>query len=352
VDFSWEKQEAFIKDAYVEFQGLFFRSSSLSLTGGKITMENATLTTCDLPHPHYKVGAKYISLPLTDKKEKLYAKGVSLYIGNTKILSLPPFRVSLNPQERGKEKSLLMPRLWVSKDLGLSLVEEMTFSFREDNGRMKIGYSTKKGLLGRLSLPLLPYTNLTVGRYEIITGKEISPLYINEEPHIQWQYGDYLVSLGKFEEEPTKQCSKRLRFAFSHPLLEKNIGKGLSLGVSGKGAYSLYDGGKNYRSIGSEISFAKEGKSSQTNLSLGYLALGGATPFIFDKEELTSYARLDWMKDGRNWRWETRGIWDLKKGRFYDASLTLYKKLHCLEPGISWQKRGGILQLQLKLVGF
>ncbi len=352
IEFFWEKREALVKEASIEYQGLLFRSSSLSLKEGKITMENVALTTCDLPHPHYVVGARYIFLPLTDKKRKFYAKGVALYIGEKKILSLPPFRAPLNPEEREKEGVLAMPRVEFSKDMGLSLVEELSFSFREDNGRLKVGYSAKRGILGRISLPLLPYTTLNIGRYDVITGKEISPLYISEEPHILWQYRDCSLSLGKFREEPTHLQSHRLRLSLSFPLLEEKLKENFSIGILGKGAYSLYDKGRKYESIGGGISLKIKNRSSQANLYLGYLAIGGFTPFVFDKEELTSYARLDWLKEGSKWEWEASGIWDLKGSRFYDAGLTLYKKLHCLKPGISWQKRGGILQLRLKLIGF
>jgi len=352
VTFSWGKEEALIKDASVEYEGLFLSGSSLSLARDKITMEDTYLTTCDLPHPHYKVGAKYLVLPLDAEKGKLYAEGVALYIGKRKIFSLPPFRIALNPQERARESVLPMPRVEFSEDMGFSLVEEFSFSFREDNGRFKIGYSTEKGFLGRVSLPLLPYTTLNLSRYEEITGKTTSPLYISEEPHILWQYGGYSISLGKFREDPTDRQSKRFRASFSLPLFREDVGANLSIGLLGKGAYSIYDKGKEYRSIGGEISLLRERKSSQANIAFGYLASGGSTPFLFDKEELTSYARMDLANEGNKWRWELNGIWDLKENELYDAGFALYRKLHCLEPGISWQKRGGILQLRLKVVGF
>lgn len=352
VDFSWEKQEAFIKNAYVEYQGLFFHSSYLSLANGKISMENTEFTTCDLPHPHYRLDVKYIQFPLTGKKRKIYAKNAALYFGKRKILSLPPFRISLNIEERKKEDALSLPRLEFSKDFGLSIVSEFSFSTGYDNGKTKIGYSTLKGVFGKISFPISSHAIFDIGKHEVITGKKISPLYINEEPHILLQENDFSVSVGKFAEEPTGQRARRLRFSFSPTLLQKRIKENLSLGVIGKGAYSLYDKEKEYSSIGGEISLRAEVKSSQTNLSLGYLALGGSTPFYFDREELTSYARLDLMKEGNKWRWETSGIWDLKNGKFYDATLTLYRKLHCLEPGISWQNRGRLIQLKLKLAGF
>ncbi|MGB9797561.1 MAG: hypothetical protein ACPLSK_02970, partial [bacterium] len=101
-----------------------------------------------------------------------------------------------------------------------------------------------------------------------------------------------------------------------------------------------------------EISLGRETPSVKASFTLGYEALGGSTPFLFDKEEFPTFARLSLAKDMGNWRVEIDCIEDLKDKRLYDIILSLYKKLHCLEPGISWQKRGNIVQLQMKLVGF
>ncbi|MBC7327522.1 hypothetical protein H5T87_05345 [bacterium] len=279
-------------------------------------------------------------------------EGASLYLGNWKVFSLPPFKVSLNQKEREKESAFALPRIELNRSTGFALTESITFNFRNSSGRLKIGYSTKKKFLGRFSLPISPSFNLIFSRYEEVKGKTISPLFISEEPNITWQKGNSSISFGRFFEEPTKQESKRLKFAISRPLLTAKMGGTLSLQISGRGSYSLYEGRESYRALGGEIQLKDNRASSQTNIAIGYLATGGSTPFVFDTEELTSYARLDWRKEGRDLIWELSGIWDLKNAKLYDAIVTLYKKVHCLAPGISWQKRGGIFSFQMKILGF
>jgi hypothetical protein len=348
----WEAQVASLQDAHIEYQGIFFSASNLSIEKNKIIMENAYLTTCDLPHPHYRISAKYLSYPIVGKKRKVTAKGASLFLGDTKIFSLPTLRFSLNPKERKEEGALKLPRLSYSKTAGLSLNTTFSFPFREDINRVKIGYSQKKGLLGQASIHLTPSLHLNLSRYEEITGKRTSPIFINESPHLFYQGEKFSLSLGRFSEEPTNKGASRLRFSFSQRVLEKQLSENTSLKISLSGFYSLYSDDSRYRSLGGEISLGRETKSNKTTLSFGHQALGGSTPFLFDKEESPSYARLSLSRDMGKWKFEMDWIEDLKEGKLYDLMLSLYKKLHCLEPGISYQKRGNIIQLQMKLVGF
>jgi hypothetical protein len=348
----WEAQVASLQDAHIEYQGIFFSASNLSIEKNKIIMQDAYLTTCDLPHPHYRVGAKYLSFPLEGKKRKVTAKGASLFLGDTKIFSLPPFRFSLNPKERKEEGALKLPRLGYSKTTGLSLSTTFSLPFREDITKLKIGYSQKKGLLGKTSIPITSSTFLNLSRSEEITGKSISPIFISETPHLFFQREGFSFSLGRFSEEPTNRQVTRLRLSLSQPVLEKPLSENTSLKISLNGFLSLYSDDSRYRSVGGEISLGKETKNNKTILSLGHQALGGSTPFLFDKEESPSYARLSLSRDMGKWKFEMDWIEDLKEGKLYDLMLSLYKKLHCLEPGISYQKRGNIIQLQMKLVGF
>jgi hypothetical protein len=348
----WEAQEASLKDAHIEYQGIFFSASNLSIEKNKIVMRDAFLTTCDLPHPHYRVSAKYLSYPIVGEKRKVTAKGASLFLGNTKLFSLPTLRFPLNPKERKEEGALKLPRLGYNKITGFSLSTTFSMPFREDITKLKIGYSQKKGLLGKTSLPITPYTFINISKYEEITGKRISPIFISEIPHLFFQKEGFSLSLGRFSEEPTNKRANRLRLTLNEPMLEKTLTENTSLKISLNGFYSFYSDDSRYRSVGGEISFAKETKSGQTTISFGHQLLGGSTPFLFDKEESPSYTRLKLSRDMGKWKFEMDWIEDLKEGKLYDLLISLYKKFHCLEPGISWQKRGNIIQLQMKLVGF
>ncbi|MGC9004570.1 MAG: hypothetical protein ACP5KZ_07720 [bacterium] len=352
LELHWEAQEASLTNAHIEYQGIFFSASSFFIEGKKIVMENAYLTTCGLPHPHYRIGAKYLSYPIVGKKRKVTAKGVSLFLGDTKLLSLPTLRFSLNPKERKKEGALSLPRLSYNKYTGLSLNTSFSLPFRDEISKVKIGYSQKKGLIGKTSLPLSSDTTLNVSRYDEITGKRVSPLFLSEKPHLVLQKEAFTLSLGRFAEEPTNKETNRLRLSISQPIAEKPLSKTLSLSILLKGFLSLYGDDERYRGVGGEISLGRETPSVKASFTLGYEALGGSTPFLFDKEEFPTFARLSLAKDMGNWRVEVDCIEDLKDKRLYDIILSLYKKLHCLEPGISWQKRGNIVQLQMKLVGF
>jgi hypothetical protein len=348
----WEAQVASLQDARIEYQGIFFSASNLSIEKNKIIMEDAFLTTCNLPHPHYRVFAKYLSYPIVGKKRKVTARGTSLFLGDKKIFSLPTLRFSLNPKERKEEGALKLPRLGYNKITGLSLSTTFSLPFREDITKLKIGYSQKQGLLGKTSIPITSSTSLNLSRYEEITGKSISPIFVSETPHLFFQREGFSFSLGRFSEEPTNRQVTRLRLSLSQPILEKPLSENTSLKISLNGFLSFYSDDSRYRSVGGEISLGKETKSNKTILSLGHQALGGSTPFLFDKEEFPSYARLTMSGDIGNWRAEMDWIEDLKDRKLYDLIVSLYKKLHCLEPGLSWQKRGNIIQLQMKLVGF
>ena len=348
----WEAQEASLKNAHIVYEGIFFSTSNLSIEKNKITMEDAFFTTCELPHPHYRVGAKYLSYPIVGKKRKVTAKGASFFLGNTKLFSLPPLRFPLIPKERKEEGVLNLPRIGYNKITGLSLNTNFSLPFREDIAKVKIGYSQKKGLLGKTSIPITPSTSLNLSRYEEITGKRTSPIFINESPHLLFQREGFSFSLGRFSEEPTNKKATRFRLSLSQPISEKQLRENTSLKISLNSFFSFYSDECRYRSVGGEISLGKETGNTKTILSLCHQALGGSTPFLFDKEELSSSARLILSGDLGNWRVEMDCVEDLKDRKLYDLRVSLYKKLHCLQPGISWQKRGNIIQLQMKLVGF
>ncbi|MBC7328747.1 hypothetical protein H5T88_00135 [bacterium] len=348
----WEAQVGSIKNAHVEYQGIFFSASNLSIEKNKIIMQNAYLTTCELPHPHYRISAKYLSYPIVGTKRKVTVKGASLLLGDTKIFSLPTLRFSLNPKDRLEEGALELPRISYSKTTGLSLSTTFSLPFREDTTKVKIGYLQKMGLSGKASIPLTPSIYLNLSRYEEITGKRTSPIFISESPHLLFQRKGFSYSFGRFSEEPTNKHATRLRLSLSQPVLEKSLSENTSLKISLNSFCSFYSDDSRYRSVGGEISIGRETRSNKTILSLGYQALGGSTPFLFDKEELPSYARLSLSRDMGNWKFEMDWVEDLKEGKLYDLFISLYKKLHCLEPGISWQKRGNIIKLQMKLVGF
>ncbi len=351
LQFLWEQKEGSFENISFSYQGIYFKSAKLSFKRNDLLMEDASFTTCDKPHPHYRFSTRRIKIPLAPGKQRLEVRGLSAFLGQFKLLSLPPFNLPLDRSKREGKGFLSMPRIGHSSGSGFFLGQSLYFPFAEENGRLTLVASSKRGILGHLFLPFSDNLSLSLSRKEEIVGKSVSPLFLSRTPEIGWDVFPFSLSYGRFKEEPGPKENYRFNINLSYPLL-RTFSKGKSISLNMKGNASFYSDDEEYKAWGGELVFGLDSRISKTKIYLGHLSLNGSTPFIFDREEVPSYVGMDWEGERRSWKGMVRGIWDIRKGDLYDLQIRVYKKEHCLEPGISWQMKGRRLQLELGLVGF
>ncbi len=84
--------EAEIISAQAFIDRVYIRSDRLQTRQGLVIAENVTLTTCNPDRPAYRITASRIELTPGDR---LVAHGASLWLGGTKLFTLPTYSISL-----------------------------------------------------------------------------------------------------------------------------------------------------------------------------------------------------------------------------------------------------------------
>ncbi|MCS6776600.1 MAG: hypothetical protein RMJ43_15885 [Chloroherpetonaceae bacterium] len=150
---------------------------------------------------------------------------------------------------------------------------------------------------------------------------------------------DLSAALGALSEAPTGASAGRLALRTSlasHPLL---LSKQLSLRLGATHWMNLYTSGRIYHLFSPEVDLHYL-PARTTFLSAGYryATEAGATPFVFDRQDVRHELRLR-AQFGGPWAFGVTTRYDLERARAYDTEFAVLRNLDCLQVGFGYRAR-------------
>ncbi len=356
--FNINDNTAHIENAATTFGKVFLSGKTLDVSQKKTTVTKGVFTTCNLPlrQTHYHLEAKQIVLV---GRDKIKAKGVSVYFKRTKIFILPYLVLHTGQKTKGKEGAFSYKVGYDRKDkffIGTGLrfqavrgadtkisayypvARRKIFPFveeiYEDNKFMlSAGYGKKRMKDIRsdvLTVKLSPEVQLSVGPY---TSKKI-PVTLNVFASAQniVEEKDDTLWLVK------GQKTKFLLSAEHEPI---SLTKSLDLGLSSSIEKSFYHNRKNRSVFSGSVKLSKD-FSKNFSSSMEYIRrqVSGGTPFLFDEVDLVKE-----LKSASRWKVsktlslqaEIRYNIDMRK--VFETELSVSNIFHCLEGTLSYNTR-------------
>jgi len=384
--YNYKTNEGIAGNASAVVDNVYFRGKELKSAPDKYTLTGSRFTTCDEEHPHYYLSARELEII---PEKKLIARGVSIYLYGTRLISVPKYSVGLDKEH--KTPGFKLPVVGVSGRYGVFAGYSFDMSSGASTvGRLNARMSTREVFQGGLEYDRIagqpvffrasyreryyggtnPYTLLTrmpeVGvRYGTKNAFEAyssvrEPLNLSRslldprQPisrHGMNLIGE--VSAGRFTENPDNVTSNRLDtrlVAWMDPVpLHSNTF--FSPGISAR--FSHYDTGDDYSSVGFSLGVGRRfGQQSYGSLTYTANSIQGTTPFGFDVVEIPhELAGRVGFPVGSLFL-EVGGRYDLTKGLMYDSEVSIAKRLHCLEPKLTWRNRFRQFSIDVGVVGF
>src|SRR5205085_2904755 len=96
VRYNYDTRQGVAEDATTVQRGVIVHAKTLTTTVQQSVALHSTLTTCDLPRPHYRLTARRITLI---PGQRVIARGASVYLLGAKIFYLPRYETSLRRGE-------------------------------------------------------------------------------------------------------------------------------------------------------------------------------------------------------------------------------------------------------------
>lgn len=386
-------------------------SREINVVNGDMHMLSASATTCDKPNPDYHISAKEIILT---RDKVLKAKGVTLWLGKTKIISLPVLTTSL---KGGRQTRSFFPQPGYNRKdgftmgLGIPLVDNEKFLsdlFTKYTTRRSFQVrSTSEYLLSGKSdgvllpvktlaetelrdrAPLIPQRRdtdididttvpnekqlrlfLDASSKERIYDIQNDDLLLNKEPEIGLRYivpglrlsndndipglhSEGKLSWGRFKENWNPRTYQRVDGRiFLAPTLAKLRNNWYIMPVA-LGRASHYDNGDNYYSLGLGADLTKV-LAPGTFGTLRYInhLVSGRTPLQFDNVDVRSELQTILQYRTKSDLYALALRYDLDNSELYDWQVTYGHTFHCLEPRISWRNRFSLIHLDVKVLGF
>jgi len=374
-------------------------------------LTQAAFTTCDRPHPDYRITAREIRLT---PDQRLKATRVRIYLGNLRILSVP--RLTINVGPRAARQALLPRPGYDSRDgLFVSVGHSLVSSEKTDLG-LRLRLTTKEniqgGLVGgyalrgsaRLAPPYIPDVDSELRRESVLQPlvEEEACVFPQQkpQPHLLSAFGALLVrerafdidqtdllvtrlpeigvryvspqvcavtpegkpvigvqaetrtSWGRFRERPGNGYIDRWDARGTTSTTIATYRHNTALRGMGLARYSRYSTGDSFAVLGGALDISRIfPRGAFASLRLIAHARSGSTPFSFDDidipYELQSAGRY---VRGRN----TYGVvldYDLQKRSLRDWEVSIARRLHCLEPSISWRNRFRQISFNISVLG-
>lgn len=374
-------------------------------------LTNATFTTCDLAHPEYRISARRITLT---PDQHLRAERVRLYLGNFRFLSLPKLSMNIGPGG-GQQTLIPRPGYSKHDGLFLNMNIPLVQSDKVDASaliRPTTHAGIQGGIVGGYALsgstsvapPYVPESNLELRSQRILTprfengvcvfpqAKPHAPvleafgailfnervynvnntnLRVTRLPEVGLRYVspveclpgedafpvgvqlDSRISWGRFEETPDGGFNDRFDARGIASTTLASLGHGTALRGSGSLRYSSYSTSNTYKVVGAALDASRVYPTgSFASIRLIGHASSGSSPFQFDtvdiKEELQGAGKY---VRGRN----TFGLllrYDLTEMELRDWEVSYARRLHCLEPSVSWRPKFSQISFNVRVLGF
>lgn len=141
ITYNFDTRQGSIDNGYLNAYPMFGRAQKLEKAPMKdeFTMTEGYMTTCDLPHPHYRIRAKQVKVYLNDRVE---ASNIVAYLGNVPVFYIPRYT---QPLDDRKTHITVMPGQ--SSDWGYYVLTAYRYYLNDKSrGDVLLDYRTKQGL--------------------------------------------------------------------------------------------------------------------------------------------------------------------------------------------------------------
>jgi len=363
-----------------QFRDLFLRAKRIEILPDRMIAHDARMTTCELERPHYQIFTRRATIYLARKEgrttpQEVQIQSAGLEFHGRRLLSLPPFRISLTG-EPGTGRSLPLPypgysgadgpflgyrwgRAWPGDKFSLGLDSRFT----RDRG-------TRAALYARYALTKNDLLQVAVSRKEDLRERFLGPreidtglakVLIDRRPELALQSGprraakglrwEVNTSAGRYREEPTEVSSDRI--ATTGRLLLGPFPSGRSVQLSGAAAYrvSFYDDDDKSEIFYNRMTVSAV-SSRDFNLALSLVGrhAAGSTPFLFDRVDLSrELAGEVGLPAGKHWRVKLLNRYDLQRHQNRDIGVDVTYRAHCLDYSLGWRKNRGFFQFGVGL---
>ena len=409
LQYNFRSGRGFLEAAVARGDGVIFRGKRLEAGPQGYAVFDSTATGCDLPHPHYRVGAREI---VVKPGVNATARHASLWIGNTRVFTVPKLKIGLGAS---KSTSPSLPSAGLDPTDGIFISFAGTlisgpktyFGFKlrptlkqglqgfADYEHLLRGPPRSRGLRPEVillerdlrNLPLaLPGTresvvlpgeggnelrgfilaqvkerayNYRIGDLRVTRWPEVGIKWISgplEENDIagpvQAVTGMARLSFGRFREYPGGSLHRRTDIRVLGAARVARVGKPTTVRAVGMIRGSSYDTGETFRVYGGGIDIGHV-LSSETGVSLRFITHGssGETPFEFDNLDLRTEADLLTRRTTPGGMQQLILRYDLRRQRLFDWGFSVSRVFHCLEPSIGWRNKFSELSLGIRLVG-
>jgi hypothetical protein len=394
VRYNWETREGRAENARTVVRNVILRAKELTTTARRADAMDARATTCDLPRPHYRITARRIVL---FPRRRLVAYSASIWLGKTRLLTVPRHEVSL---QRGEASQSPFPSIGFNRRDGLTLRKSVTIV---DQPSLLLDLNTtvafRRGLLGgieatcpgspafiaaatfREDAPSQRIRFLEVSRLPEVGVAISSPARARRPRRVPTQ-----AQSVRSETDPTdrtEQTSRRWEWAAQGTIgyfrqrrdfgpreerfdrdggrldlralaARRNVRLGpirlSSVGLLAR--VSWYHTGERFSLLGVATGDSwRLGKNVNLSLRRFMHVTEGSTPFRFDSPDLRNEWRpgIGLTLGKTSLAWE--GRYDENRGGFFDQEFVLARKVHCLEPRVSYRTRRRQWGLDIRIIG-
>ncbi|HOM71165.1 MAG TPA: hypothetical protein PLP86_02875 [Armatimonadota bacterium] len=376
-------------------------------------LQNATFTTCDREDMDYRVTASKIRLT---SDQRLKARRVRIYLGKLRVISLPSLAINVGPRtERNTLLPIPgynnRDGFFLANSYSLVGTQNTDVDLRL---KLTTGSGIQGGVTAGFALqgdsqlvpPYVPDYGSELNKDDVLRPRVIGDECVFPEsrhsPSILSVFGAVLVRERAFDiDEPDIQVTRLpeigLRYVspqvcvlddFEFPSVgvqsevraswgrfkQDNpdtryisrfdvrghasttlaaFGDNTALRATGLARYSYYDSEESYKVLAGALDATRiYPGGSFASLRLILHETSGSTPFEFDdidiRKELQTAGRY---VRGRN-TYEILLKYDLDEGSLRDWEFSVARRLHCLEPSITWRNRFSQISIGLRVLGF
>lgn len=284
-----DREEGTVTDAETILDQTYLRGGQVEVGRDRITVHQATVTTCDPGRPLYRITARRVDIT---PGEELVARDASLWLGNIRVVTLPVYRMSLRP---GEQRGPTLPGVGYSGTDGLWVDYRYEYTLGGTSGNLYAKYGQRTGLF---ALNTLTYARpswsiaLRVGRTQQqdpggflreFSQAEVfatpTPARLPNTPLFLSGY----AAVGWFQEAATARATSRFDGLLSLASQTLQLGPRLTATAAVSYRLSLYGTGEQRAVLGSTIALSyRLDEATTAALTHDLVAPRGVTPFLFD----------------------------------------------------------------------
>jgi LPS-assembly protein len=343
LEYNYKTQLGNIGKTKGNIDGILVSGDQAVLQPKSSVLYNAAITKCPAQIPDYKLTASKIDIY---PGEKIVANHASLWIKNTKLLTVPKV-----VQKLGEESSSAFPVIGYNSSDGAFVKQELELPLK--NGVSLTGelaYYTKRKFTTQLGLDFDKGdldVNIAQGKRRNADGE-----WYKQEPELTIRQKakeikgtdllySYKLQAGRISEEVTDVAMDRRGAVLSLERKPITLGNNTTLRLGTSYEYNWYESHEDRNILRGTIGLEKK-LSETVAVGLGYTHVHetGSTPFIYDKvdvyNELTSKAT--WNVD-HLWQVGVSTSYDIDNSRFADVDYTIKRNLHCFEASVTYREK-------------